>query len=89
MSFVILASFMMVRTDESFATLLFFSYEYLMQRQQAHEKPPKKVMDIVKRLEEGLFKSASTKVCYFLFFMYVLTCFCYDEKTFYLFCSLT
>ncbi|KAJ8574268.1 hypothetical protein K7X08_026073 [Anisodus acutangulus] len=36
-------------------------YEYLMQRQQAHEKPPKKVMDIVKRLEEGLFKSASTK----------------------------
>ncbi|CAN4113860.1 unnamed protein product [Withania somnifera] len=34
-------------------------YEYLMQ--QAHEKPPKKVMDIVKRLEEGLFKSASTK----------------------------
>ncbi|XP_060196360.1 histone acetyltransferase HAC1-like isoform X2 [Lycium barbarum] len=36
-------------------------YEYLIQRQQAHEKPPKKVMDIVKRLEEGLFKSASTK----------------------------
>ncbi|KAJ8565309.1 hypothetical protein K7X08_007885 [Anisodus acutangulus] len=36
-------------------------YEHLMQRQQAHEKPPKKVMDIVKRLEEGLFKSASTK----------------------------
>ncbi|KAL3347423.1 hypothetical protein AABB24_021208 [Solanum stoloniferum] len=36
-------------------------YEYLMQRQQAHEKPPKKVMDIVKRLEEGLFKSASSK----------------------------
>ncbi|XP_047250218.1 histone acetyltransferase HAC1 isoform X2 [Capsicum annuum] len=36
-------------------------YDYLMTRQQAHEKPPKKVMDIVKRLEEGLFKSASTK----------------------------
>lgn len=71
-STAIVISFIMVRTDESFETLLFFSYDYLMTRQQAHEKPPKKVMDIVKRLEEGLFKSASTKVCYFSSVLYLV-----------------
>ncbi|CAN4090415.1 unnamed protein product [Withania somnifera] len=38
-------------------------YEYLMRRQQqqGHEMQPQRVVDLVKRLEESLFKSASTK----------------------------
>ncbi|KAJ8564834.1 hypothetical protein K7X08_001294 [Anisodus acutangulus] len=38
-------------------------YDYLMQRQQqqAQEIQPQRVVDLVKRLEESLFKSASTK----------------------------
>ncbi|KAM3339045.1 histone acetyltransferase HAC1 isoform X1 [Capsicum galapagoense] len=38
-------------------------YEYLMRRQQqqAQEMQPQRVVDLVKRLEESLFKSASTK----------------------------
>ncbi|GJV56945.1 histone acetyltransferase HAC1-like protein isoform X1 [Tanacetum coccineum] len=36
-------------------------YAFLMQRQQTQEIAQKKVMDIVKRLEEGLFKTATTK----------------------------
>ncbi|KAK4427976.1 Histone acetyltransferase HAC12 [Sesamum alatum] len=37
-------------------------WEFLMQwRQQSHEVPTKKMIDLVKRLEEGLFKSATTK----------------------------
>ncbi|KAI3726595.1 hypothetical protein L1987_66393 [Smallanthus sonchifolius] len=36
-------------------------YDYLMQRQQTQELAQKKVMDIVRRLEEGLFKTATTK----------------------------
>ncbi|KAJ0535813.1 putative histone acetyltransferase chromatin regulator PHD family [Helianthus annuus] len=36
-------------------------YEFLMRRQQTQEIPQKKVMDIVRRLEEGLFKTATTK----------------------------
>ncbi|KAM7508135.1 hypothetical protein LguiA_018588 [Lonicera macranthoides] len=37
-------------------------YKFLLQRQhQPQTIPPKKVMDIVRRLEEGLFKSANTK----------------------------
>ncbi|KAL7605928.1 hypothetical protein Lser_V15G19140 [Lactuca serriola] len=36
-------------------------YEFLMQRQKTQEIAPKKVMDIVRRLEEGLFKTATTK----------------------------
>ncbi|KAK3000281.1 hypothetical protein RJ639_022669 [Escallonia herrerae] len=37
-------------------------YEYLMQRQQpAQEIPAKKLLEIVKRLEEGLFRTAVTK----------------------------
>ncbi|KAI3758727.1 hypothetical protein L6452_06298 [Arctium lappa] len=36
-------------------------YDFLMQRQQTQEIAPKKVMDIVRRLEEGLFKTATTK----------------------------
>ncbi|KAL0289036.1 UNVERIFIED_CONTAM: Histone acetyltransferase HAC1 [Sesamum calycinum] len=46
-------------------------WEFLMQRrQQSHEVSTKKMIDLVKRLEEGLFKSATTKACYFfiLFF---------------------
>uniref|UniRef100_A0A5B7AU06 histone acetyltransferase n=1 Tax=Davidia involucrata TaxID=16924 RepID=A0A5B7AU06_DAVIN len=37
-------------------------YKFLMQRQQpAHEIQPKRVLDIVRRLEEHLFKNAATK----------------------------
>ncbi|KAJ9567631.1 hypothetical protein OSB04_003597 [Centaurea solstitialis] len=36
-------------------------YDFLMQRQQNQEIASKKVMDIVRRLEEGLFKTATTK----------------------------
>ncbi|XP_071703402.1 histone acetyltransferase HAC1-like isoform X2 [Rutidosis leptorrhynchoides] len=36
-------------------------YEFLMQRQQTRDIAPKNLMDIVRRLEEGLFKSAITK----------------------------
>ncbi|KAL2547782.1 Histone acetyltransferase HAC12 [Forsythia ovata] len=37
-------------------------YEFLIQRrQQSLEAPPKKLLDIVRRLEEGLFKTATTK----------------------------
>ncbi|KAL4583212.1 hypothetical protein LXL04_007779 [Taraxacum kok-saghyz] len=36
-------------------------YDFLMQRQKTQEIAPKKVMDIVRRLEEGLFKTATTK----------------------------
>ncbi|CAH1454279.1 unnamed protein product [Lactuca virosa] len=36
-------------------------YEFLMQRQQTREIAPKNVLDIVRRLEEGLFKTATTK----------------------------
>ncbi|KAK9066804.1 hypothetical protein SSX86_014127 [Deinandra increscens subsp. villosa] len=36
-------------------------YEYLMKRQQTQELAPKKMIDIVRRLEEGLFKIATTK----------------------------
>ncbi|XP_024973121.1 histone acetyltransferase HAC1-like isoform X2 [Cynara cardunculus var. scolymus] len=36
-------------------------YDFLMQRQQTQEIAPKKVLDIVKRLEEGLFKTATSK----------------------------
>ncbi|KAI3785391.1 hypothetical protein L1987_44509 [Smallanthus sonchifolius] len=36
-------------------------YDYLMQRKQTQELAQKKVMDIVRRLEEGLFKTATTK----------------------------
>lgn len=36
-------------------------YAFLMQRQQTQEIAQKKVMDIVRRLEEGLFKTATTK----------------------------
>lgn len=38
-----------------------------MQRPQTQEIPQKRVLDIVKRLEEALFKSAPSKVCYFGF----------------------
>lgn len=37
-----------------------------MQRQQTREIAPKNVLDIVRRLEEGLFKTATTKVFFFL-----------------------
>lgn len=44
-------------------------YDYLVQRlQHAHEMPQKRVIDIVKRLEEALFKTAATKVYYIFFF---------------------
>ncbi|KAG5538172.1 hypothetical protein RHGRI_025295 [Rhododendron griersonianum] len=33
-------------------------YEYFMKRQQAHDIHPKKLMDIVRRLDEGLFRNA-------------------------------
>ncbi|KAI7724414.1 hypothetical protein M8C21_016865, partial [Ambrosia artemisiifolia] len=36
-------------------------YEFLMRRQQTQEINPKKMIDIVRRLEEGLFKTATTK----------------------------
>ncbi|KAJ9567104.1 hypothetical protein OSB04_003070 [Centaurea solstitialis] len=36
-------------------------YESLMQRQQTREIAPKNMLDIVRRLEEGLFKTATTK----------------------------
>ncbi|KAJ9559953.1 hypothetical protein OSB04_005113 [Centaurea solstitialis] len=36
-------------------------YDFLMQRQHTQEIAPKKVLDIVKRLEEGLFKTATSK----------------------------
>ncbi|CAI9097131.1 OLC1v1033474C3 [Oldenlandia corymbosa var. corymbosa] len=37
-------------------------FEYLVQRlQHAHDMPHKKILDLVKRLEEGLFKSAGSK----------------------------
>ncbi|GMP35258.1 hypothetical protein CsSME_00007775 [Camellia sinensis var. sinensis] len=37
-------------------------YEYLMQRQQqAHDIQPKRVQDIVRRLDEGLFRNAASK----------------------------
>nr|XP_043635392.1 histone acetyltransferase HAC1-like isoform X2 [Erigeron canadensis] len=36
-------------------------YEYLMRRQQSQDLPPKKLLDIVKRLEEGLYKTATSK----------------------------
>ncbi|CAK9135556.1 unnamed protein product [Ilex paraguariensis] len=38
-------------------------YEFLMQKQQQgqHSAPTKRLLDIVRRLEEGLFKSASSK----------------------------
>ncbi|XP_011100465.1 histone acetyltransferase HAC1 [Sesamum indicum] len=37
-------------------------WEFLtLRRQQSHEVPTKKMIDLVKRLEEGLFKSATTK----------------------------
>ncbi|KAI7985393.1 Histone acetyltransferase HAC1 [Camellia lanceoleosa] len=37
-------------------------YDFLMQRQQqTYDIPPKRVLDIVRRLDEGLFKSAATK----------------------------
>ncbi|KAI3767551.1 hypothetical protein L2E82_17756 [Cichorium intybus] len=36
-------------------------YDFLMQRQKTQEIATKKVMDIVRRLEEGLFKTATTK----------------------------
>ncbi|GFP90889.1 histone acetyltransferase hac1 [Phtheirospermum japonicum] len=37
-------------------------WEFLMQRcRQSHEVPNRKLVDIVKRLEEGLFRSATTK----------------------------
>lgn len=42
--------------------LLSSSYEYFMKRQQAHDIHPKKLMDIVKRLDEGLYRSAANKV---------------------------
>lgn len=50
--------------------LLFCRWEFLMQRrQQSHEVPNKKLIDLVKRLEEALFKSARTTVsCIFFFF---------------------
>ncbi|KAK9054276.1 hypothetical protein SSX86_025354 [Deinandra increscens subsp. villosa] len=36
-------------------------YEFLMRRPQTQEFDPKKVIDIVRRLEEGLFKTATSK----------------------------
>ncbi|XP_076953695.1 histone acetyltransferase HAC1-like [Bidens hawaiensis] len=36
-------------------------HDFLMRRQQTKELNPKKVIDIVRRLEEGLFKTATTK----------------------------
>lgn len=49
--------------------LLFCRWEFLMQRrQQSHEVPNKKLIDLVKRLEEALFKSARTTVCCIFFF---------------------
>lgn len=39
-------------------------------QQQSNETTAKKVQDVVRRLEEGLFKTAATKVCY-LCFVYV------------------
>ncbi|XP_071693631.1 histone acetyltransferase HAC1-like [Rutidosis leptorrhynchoides] len=36
-------------------------YEFLMKRQQTRDIAPKNVLDIVRRLEEGLFKSATSK----------------------------
>lgn len=40
----------------------------MQRRQQTHEVSSKKMVDLVKRLEEALFKSATTTVCYILFF---------------------
>lgn len=46
---------------------LFCSWNFLTQRrQQAPDAPNnKKLVDIVRRLEDGLFKSATTMVCFF------------------------
>lgn len=41
----------------------------MQRRQPSHEVPQKKLMDLVKRLEEALFKSAKTTVCYVLCFL--------------------
>lgn len=38
----------------------------MQRRQQSPEGSTKRMVDIVKRLEDGLFKSASTMVCYLL-----------------------
>lgn len=50
---------------------LFYSLEFLNQkRQQSHEVPPQKMVDLARRLEEGLVKSASSKVCHSSIFIY-------------------
>lgn len=43
-------------------------------RQQSNEGNTKKLMDLVKRLEDGLFKTASSKVCYLPFSMHLISC---------------
>lgn len=52
-------------------TFLLHSLEFLNPRWlHSHEVPPKKMMDLVRRLEEGLVKSASSKVCHSSIFVY-------------------
>ena len=36
----------------------------MQRQQQAHDIQPKRVLDIVRRLDEGLFRNAATKVSY-------------------------
>ncbi|KAM3235297.1 hypothetical protein P3L10_015333 [Capsicum annuum] len=49
--------------DANFTTFLFSSHDHLkrLQQQQAQEMQPQRVVDLVRRLEKSLFKSASTK----------------------------
>lgn len=70
-SSALLLSYLMI-ADANLTTFLFSSYEYLMRRQQqAQEMQPQRVVDLVKRLEESLFKTASSKVyCCFSFAYY-------------------
>lgn len=70
-SSALLLSYLMI-ADANLTTFLFSSYEYLMRRQQqTQEMQPQRVIDLVKRLEESLFKNASSKVyCCFSFVYY-------------------
>lgn len=74
LSSTLLLSYLMI-ADANLTTFLLTSFEYLMRRQQqqAQEMQPQRVVDLVKRLEESLFKSASTKVyCCFSFVYYLV-----------------
>lgn len=63
-------------TDANLTTFLLSSYEYLIRRhqqqQQIQEAQHQRIVDLVKRLEESLFKSASTKVYCCSIFVYYL-----------------